>query len=224
MAADLGPADEPRTEPAPALILSDPDYLPTNGEHNRHYVIAENVRPHQTLSLVPFYQLYDRRSAVYFKRFTEAEWTEEQKARAAEAKRLAALDARSADIVKLGDEADEKAHGLTSKISYPVSYRFRPGRDARSGGFIQFQMKVRKGPLTLQATYWGDERSKLFHISVEGERIATERLDGGPIAFVERAYAIPHALTANKQTITVRFEPEPMSRAGPVYGVRLLVT
>jgi uncharacterized protein len=229
LAADLGAADEPYAGPAPALILDDPNFLPTNGQHNRLYVVSENVRPRQTLALIPFRQLHDRKSAVYFKRFTEAEWADEQKAREAEVKRLAALDARSADIVKLGDEADEKAHGLTSKISYPVSYRFRPGRDARSGGFIEFKMKARGrngngGPLALQATYWGDERRKLFHIFVDGTRIATERLDGGPIAFVEREYAIPRALSSGKRTITVRFEPEPMSRVGPVYGVRLLTS
>jgi hypothetical protein len=225
LAADLGPANAPFAGPAPVLVASvGRDGLLFAGLGPERFQILSHRPRELTLVAAPFLQLHDRNTAVYFNRFTEAEWAEEQKAREAEAKRLAALDARSADIVKLGDEADEKAHSLTSKISYPVSYRFRPGRDARSGGFIEFKMKARKGPLALQATYWGDERNKLFHIFVDGTRIATERLDGGPIAFVEREYAIPAALTANKRTVTVRFEPEPMSRVGPVYGVRLLAS
>ena len=78
------------------------------------------------------------------------------------------------------------------RISYAVSYRFRPGRDARTGGFLEFDAAVREEPLVLRATYWGGERDRVFHILVDGERIATQRLQGEhPGEFIERDYVLP---------------------------------
>lgn len=142
---------------------------------------------------------------------------------AAERERASLLDARSVDVIRLGDDADERRHGLTSGISYAVSYRFRPGRDARTGGFIEFDAAVRDEPLVLQATYWGGERDRVFHIEVDGARIATERLNGEhPGEFIEREYPLPSRTTAERDSVRVRFQPEPGHTAGPVFGCRVL--
>ena len=221
LATDLGPADK---APEPVdLTFSVDAGSETHVDDPDRLMAAMALGPLGSRVPQPFFRLVDRNTAIYFKGIPQQEWDAEQKRVADEAARMAALDARSVDIVKLGDEYDEKAHDLTSKISYPLSYRFRKGRDARDGGYFEFAMKVKPGPLSLQATYWGDERDKLFHISVDGTRIATETQDGtGPIRFIDRDYPIPPELTRGKRTITVRFEPEPRSRVTPVYGVRLL--
>ena len=137
----------------------------------------------------PFFSQYDRRTAVYFRRYTPAGWRAALAARAAEPERAAALDARSVDVIRLGVEDDERRHRLASEISYAVSYRFRPGRDARTGGFLEFDAAVRDEPLVLRATYWGGERDRVFHIEVDGRRIATQRLQGEhPGEFIECDY------------------------------------
>jgi hypothetical protein len=83
-------------------------------------------------------------------------------------------------------------------------------------------MKTRPGPLTLQATYWGEERRRRFKILVEGAVIATEQLDADhPGDFFERDYPVPLGLTQGKASILVRFAPDPDHTAGPVFGVRL---
>jgi hypothetical protein len=115
----------------------------------------------------------------------------------------------------------ERDHELTSEISYPVAYRGRQGRDARTGGFFAFRMKVRPGPLILQATYWADERGRTFHILVDGQRIATQALRPDKPVFFDVDYEIPEALTRGKQSVLVRFEPEPGNTAGPVFGCRI---
>jgi hypothetical protein len=136
---------------------------------------------------------------------------------------VATLDARSTDIMRLGDEADEKAHDLKSNISYAVVYRRRKGRDARSGGFFEFTAKTKPGPLVLQATYWGGERNRRFRILIDGEAIASVRLDGEPDGeFTVRDYPIPTALTEGKQTVRIRFDPETGFTAGPSFGVRII--
>ncbi|KAK0338936.1 hypothetical protein LTR94_036557, partial [Friedmanniomyces endolithicus] len=101
----------------------------------------------------------------------------------------------------LGEMRPERDHGLEAKLSYTTTYRGRHGRDARTDGHFQFRMKVKPGPLILQATYWGEERNRLFDILVDGQKIATQKLDADrPGEFFDVTYAIPEALTRGKST------------------------
>jgi uncharacterized protein len=220
LAGDLGPATQRWNGPDPALVggelaqgivpTAEPAVFRTRGV----------MRP--DLTLRPFAFQYDNNTAVYFRRFTEASWQEEQGKLKEQAARLKSLNEHSADVVPLGDAQAEKDHLLDSKISYPVVYRGNFGRDARSGGFFECTMKTRPGPLTLQATYWGEERDRRFSILVDGVVVASERLNGaGPTEFVEREYPLPEALTQDKATVRIRFEPEMGATAGPVFGLRL---
>jgi len=223
LAADLGPAETPYAGPAPALVGEDlpSGFLPVPGQP-QSFRTAGGARP-TDLPFKPFYAQYDRRSAVYLRRFGAAEWEQERATLAAEEIRLKAIEARSVDTLHLGEMQGERDHGLKAEISYPVVYRGRNGRDARSGGFFEFTMRTRPGPLLLRATYWGEERRRSFRILVDGTPIATERLDGdGPGEFIDRDYLLATSLTADKARITVRFEPEPGHSAGPVFGCRLL--
>jgi hypothetical protein len=103
-----------------------------------------------------------------------------------------------------------------------VAYRGRNGRDARSGGFFEFTMNVRGGPLVLQASYWGDERRRTFDILVDGIKVATQTLDAEhPGQFFDVEYPLPEAMTRGKKGVKVRFEPQDRNTAGPVFGVRL---
>jgi hypothetical protein len=223
LAADLGPADRPLANAAaPALVGADivAGFQPVAGQP-AVYRTAGLGRP-ADMEFGPFYRAYDRRSAVYFKRFTEAGWEKEKVAFAAEQARLADLARRSVDVMHLGEMQPERDHNLTSDISYPVVYRGRNGRDARSGGFFQFAMKVKPGPLVLEATYWGDERKRAFDILIDGQKIATQELEAiKPGQFIDIDYPVPEALTRGKASVIVRFQPHTGHSAGPVFGVRL---
>jgi hypothetical protein len=223
LAADLGPATASWHGEAPALVgvgLAE-RMLP----HAASTFTTDGIGRPADLVLRPFAFQHERNTAVYFRCFTEAAWTESQAAFAAEQLRLERLRARSADTVDLGDSQSEEQHGLRSKISYAVTYRGRSGRDARSGGFFECTVQAKPGPLTLQAVYWGEERERRFLISIDGELLAREQLDGdGPSDFVERDYPVPEALSAGKRTLRIRFEPEPGFSAGPAFGLRLFST
>lgn len=218
LAADLGPAKDKFTGPAPALVGNDLLATLKPTAQSAVFTTVGSGRP-ADLTLKPFYSQWEQRTAVYFKKFTDAEWTAEQARLAAEAERLRDLERRSVDIIILGNRANEREHALTSAISYGVSYRNKNGRDARSGGYFEFVSKVADADLTLRATYWGEESKRLFHIAVDGKRIASETLGFNKLGeFVERDYAIPRDLVAGKTTVKVRFEPEPGNTAGPVFG------
>jgi len=221
LAGDLGPATERWEGLAPVLVGVDlPNGIVPTSEP-AVFRTQSLVQP-TDLTLRPFTFQHDNNTAVYFRRFTDAAWRQEQVKFQAEQARLRDLDARSVDVVRLGDAAAERDHSLESKISYPVVYRGRAGRDARSGGYFECTTKARSGPLTLQATYWGEERDRRFTILIDGVVLAREQLSGASLSdFIERDYSIDEALTHGKSTLRIRFEPEKGFSAGPVFGLRL---
>jgi DUF1680 family protein len=221
MAADLGPATDQWSGPAPVLVGDELLTAMTPTAEPAVFHTHGLARP-ADLTLRPFAFQYDNNTAVYFRRFSEAGWQQELSRLEALRLRMQELDARSADVVHLGDADAEQVHQLQSKISYAVVYRGRGGRDARSGGFFECEMSTRPGPLLLQATYWGEERDRHFNILIDGALLASERLDGsGPSDFFERDYAIPEALIQGKSRIRVRFEPQSGFTAGPAFGIRI---
>jgi uncharacterized protein len=221
LAGDLGPATQRWQGPAPVLVGNDLARGIVPAAEPAVFCTQGLLHP-DDLTLRPFAFQHDNNTAIYFRRFTETEWQEEQIKFRAEQNRLRELDARSMDVVRLGDADAEREHSLESKISYPVVYRGRAGRDARSGGFFECTVKVRPGPLTLQATYWGEERDRRFSILVDGQIVASEQLSGtGPSDFIERDYFIDEALTSGKSALRIRFDPETGFSAGPVFGLRL---
>lgn len=224
LAADLGPADKPFNGLAPALVGA--NILGAFAEADKQKAVYRSVgtgRPGD-MKFTPFFAQYERRAAVYFNTYTEAEWAASEVAFRKEEARLKELAARSVDIMHLGEMQPERDHDLQSDISYPVSYRGRNGRDARTGGYFSFRMKCTNGPLVLQASYWGEERNRDFTISIDGERIARVKLDGShPGVFIDQQYPVPERLTSGKASVVVRFEPEPGHTAGPVFGVQLFI-
>lgn len=222
MAADLGPVEMEFTGVEPAMVGDDPlpAFSPIVSDRPRFRTTGV-TRPGD-LMFVPFYSQYDRRSAIYFKRFSEAGWKLEEAAFLAEQARQKDVAARSIDVMHLGEMQPERDHDLKSENSWPAAYRGRNGRDARSGGYFAFTMKVKPGPLVLQASYWGSERSRLFDILVDGVKIATQKLnEDAPGKFFDVDYPLPQTLTKGKNNIQVRFVPHDGSSAGPVFGVRL---
>jgi hypothetical protein len=221
MAADLGPAREYRDDPDPVLVGGDPlgGVAPTA---EAAVFRTQGVARPADLTLRPFAFQHDNNTAVYFRRFTEAQWRQEQADFTARQVRLQDLDARSVDVVRLGNAEAEGTHALESKISYAVVYRGRPGRDARSGGFFECTVKSMPGPLVLQAIYWGEERDRRFKIFVDGALLAAEQLDGsGPSEFIAKEYPISPGTSREKAMMRIRFEAETGFTAGPVFGLRL---
>jgi DUF1680 family protein len=222
LAGDLGRADGDWNRPDPSMVGDDPlaAFAPV-AAGDAQYATTGLIRPGD-LTFVPFYRQYDRRSAVYFRRFTAAQWQVEEAAFLAEQARQKDLAARSVDVMHLGEMQPERDHKLTSEISYPLVYRGRNGRDARTGGFFEFTMAVKPGPLVLQATYWGDERTRSFDILIDNQRIATQTLAADrPGQFFDVDYPVPAALTKGKAQVRVRFVPHDKNTAGPVFGVRM---
>jgi uncharacterized protein len=227
MAADLGAADQPWEGDAPALVGADLLAGFTAVSAGEAVYKSTGIGRPGDMIFKPFYAQYERRNAVYFNKYNDAEWATAQVAYRAEQEHLKDVAARSVDVMHLGEMQPERDHNLQSDISYPVVYRGRQGRDARTRGFFSFDMKTQRdgkemGSLILQATYWGSENNRVFDILVDGVAIAHERLTGRqPGAWVDVDYPIPLELTKGKAKITIRFDPKEGKTAGPVFGCRL---
>lgn len=223
MAADLAPASQNWDSPDPAMVGEDllGGFKAAPSVDRISYETHGVVRP-ADLTFVPFYSQYERRSAVYFKRFSEAQWKIEEVAFLADQAHQHDIAARSVDVMHLGEMQPERDHKLVSEISYPVIYRGRHGRDARAGGYFEFTLQTKPGPLVLLATYWGEERGNSFDILVDNVLLASQQLKNDkPGKFFDVEYPVPEALTKDKTSIKVRFVPHGRSTAGPVFGVRL---
>jgi hypothetical protein len=224
LAADLGPASANWNGLDPALV-SDETLLAkftASDEGSATYETHDLVRP-SDLMFVPFYRQYARSSAVYFRRFSEDAWQAEELNFVAEQKRLSDLDRQSVDVIHIGEMQPERDHNLKAQRSYPITYRGRNGRDARSGGFFEFDMLVKPAALILEVSYWGEERARDFDITVDDELLATQHLGAEhPGQFFDVEYLLPQVLTRDKQRVRVKFTPHEGNTAGPVFGVRLV--
>ncbi|MGH8252988.1 MAG: beta-L-arabinofuranosidase domain-containing protein [Steroidobacteraceae bacterium] len=223
LAADLGSAAEPWSGADPALVGESPlaKFSATDPAQGR-YQTRGAVQPSDQ-DFAPFYRQYQRRSAVYFRRYSESDWSLQAATWQAEQSRQQELHAHAVDVIALGEEQAERDHQLSSAISYPVVYRGRHGRDARAGGYIEFTLNVQPGPLQLRATYWGGERARDFDLRVDGKTIASQHLDNDhPGQFFDAVYPVEETLTNARTTIRVRIEPHAGNTAGPVFGVALV--
>jgi hypothetical protein len=223
LAADLGPADRPFDRLPPALVGADAAKAAQAVDPARHIFRLAESRP-EPLMLKPFFSRYEARTAVYFPRFTPAQWAKEETAFVATQSARAALERRTVDVIQLGEMQPERDHDFGSNHSDLLAWGGRSGRQAwwGTGNYLEFSLGVRPGPMTLQALYWGEEVDKNFAILVDGEAIATERRPGPPVkAFVTVDYPIPERLTRGKSRIRLRFETR--GSDAPVYECRLLV-
>ncbi|MBB5519805.1 glycoside hydrolase family 127 protein [Amphiplicatus metriothermophilus] len=222
LAADLGPSNAPFEQIPPALpkgggmrSLTPLDDMP--------YTYEMAGAASDSVVLKPFFNLYDRRTAVYFPQLTAAEWTEREAAFAVAQAEKTAIDVRTIDVIHLGEPDSERRHDFRTNHSDVVAFGGKNGRQAwwGVGNYIEFDMAVTPEARFLYAQYWGEEIDKAFDILVDGEKIAHETRPGPPIArFVAKTYPLPEGLFRDRKSAIVRFETK--GSDAPVYECRIL--
>ena len=224
LAADLGPADASFDGPAPALVGDEllASLEVVDDEHAR-FRSRGTGRP-DDLAFAPFFSLYERRTAVYFKRYTPAEWEAALALRESERARAAELDQRSVDVIRLGVEDDERRHRLTSAISYAVSYRFKPGtrRTDRRLRRIRRRRERMGRSSSRQPTGAESATGSFTSRSTAAGSPRRDCMANTPGSSSKGNTSLPAELLAGKQRVRVRFQPEPGHTAGPIFGCRIL--
>ena len=143
----------------------------------------------------------------------------------AELARQRELATRTVDFVLPDREQSERDHVLRGEQTSAGDFGDRKWRHTTDGGWFSWQLKVLPDQAQeLWATYWGsDGGNRVFDILVDGQKIATQRLENNkPEQFFDEVYRLPADLLKGKQTITVRFQAHPGAQAGGVFGARVM--
>jgi DUF1680 family protein len=205
LAGDMGSNDQPFDSLAPAVVSDQPQpaLLSTGALHQ--YRLGPQAQP-KDVALRPFFAQHDRRTAVYFRRFDNAQWRTEKVAWERELREQKATQARTIDVIRLGEQQPEIDHGFAEDgDSATVSHIVERGRVLRKG-FIEFDLAVAEGPMVLQVAYGGRPRNKDFRILVNGALLVRETLAGaGSNDRNVITYTVPETMTRGRSTVRVRF-------------------
>ena len=177
------------------------------------------------VTLRAHYAVYKTLYTVYMDVFTKDGWARKQAEYEAEKRRLEELRKRTCDNMRIGEMQPERDHKLrSSRASYVGRYLDRKYRDARSGGFFVFDMKVNPDrPIDLVCTWWAD-RSRVFDILVDDRKIATVHTDKLPRdKFIDIFYPIDEKLTKGKKKVRVRFQAAKGRHAARLFGCKTVL-
>ncbi len=217
LAADMGPVGDRGEEATPAFVAEEAAKALRGVEGEPHrYRLATALGG--KLDLKPYFPLYDRRTAVYFRGFTPAQWVASKDAFLAEEAARVDLIRRTVDVFHIGEPQPERDYGLEATGGYVGLFYGRHNRSLPQGETMRFGMARRPGPSVLQVTYYGLDVDRSSEIWVDGERIAIEQRPGpARPEWVEVDYPLP-ATSAGKSVIEFRA----IAGTAVVYGVRIV--
>jgi DUF1680 family protein len=173
------------------------------------------------LTMIPLYEIAEQPYSVYLDSFTPAKWQVRQAQYRAMLKERAELDARTTDILRIGEMQPERDHNLTGQNSRVGEFKGIKWRDAANGGWFEFEMKVdASAAMEIACKYWGSDRNgREFDIIIDSNIIATQTLqDNKPNEFFTVNYPIPKALTEGREAVTVRIQAKQGKLAGGIFG------
>ncbi|MGF7151208.1 hypothetical protein FHS96_004871 [Sphingomonas zeicaulis] len=218
LAADLGPAAEPFEGAGPALVAAGDAGAALTPAGGAHRFTARSALG-ESISLAPFFNQYDRRTAVYFPTFTPERWAAARDTYvAAEAERQA-LAKRTVDTVYLGEMQPERDHAFKAAESATVQLHGRSARKLKPGQSLSIDLARKSGASVLRVIYWGGDIDREIEIRVDGVLLATERRPGPKVG---KFVAVDYPLAAgNAARATVSFT----ARKGEadIYEVRMMV-
>lgn len=227
LAGDLGKKDPSQDiHGIPVLLTSD------HKVNDWVHVVSRDKLVFQTkgvgkpfdITLRPFFSVYDHYYSVYWDYFSKGDWANREVAYEAELKYKKAIEARTVDIMRLGEMQPERDHKLTSLISYVGDEESHPSRECRNGGFFAFDMKVSPGSGdSLLVSAWGGDAGRVADIFVDSTQIGTLALNKPkPNALVDRVFAIPDSLVAGRTQVRITFRSPLGKSTGSIFFVRAL--
>jgi DUF1680 family protein len=184
-----------------------------------------NVSRPEEVKLIPFNQTKDEYYSVYWDVFTPESWALQQKAYDEQRKKQQELEARTTDILRIGEMQPERDHNFSGENAITGEDHQKKWRSTENGGYLLYQMKVdANAQNTLINTYWGmDNRGRVFDILIDGIKLSTEDLNKYKESrFYDISYTIPIELTKGKQKVIIKLLPKQGNSAGPVYGSRMV--
>ena len=227
LAGVLGNTEPDPLKGVPVLVTSETDpakWLQMVDKKQLSFNTASSSRPEE-VKLIPFNQTKNEYYSVYWDVFTPETWAVQQKAYDEQKKKQQELEARTTDILRIGEMQPERDHNFVGENAITGEDHQKKFRSTENGGYLAYEMKVdANAQNTLINTYWGmDNRGRMFDIMIDGVKLDTEDLNKYKESrFYDISYTIPIELTKGKQKVTVKLLPKKDNSAGPVYGSRMV--
>ncbi|KAB4417322.1 hypothetical protein EAJ10_08590 [Bacteroides thetaiotaomicron] len=181
---------------------------------------------YQELILEPFFSIHDSRYMMYWLSMSEKEYEAYRKNMDDRERRKLLLDQRTIDVINTGEQQPEVDHSMHFENSSTGNLEGEAWRDARDGGYFEYQMAVGKEEnMSLLVRYWGNETgNRTFRILIDGQLLTEENIADRwkRKDFIDVEYPIPSTMIKGKQFITVTFRSIPGHIAGGIFNIRLL--
>jgi len=227
LAGILGNTEPDPLKGVPVFVTSETN--PNNWlqmvDKNQFSFRTVNVSKPEEVKLIPFNQTKDEYYSVYWDVFTPELWAVQQKAYDGQKKKQQELEARTTDLLRMGEMQPERDHNFSGENAITGEDHQKKWRSTENGGYLLYEMKVDvNAQNTLINTYWDmDNRGRVFDILIDGVKLSTEDLNKYKESrFYDISYTIPIELTKGKQKVTVKLLPKQGNSAGPVYGSRMV--
>ncbi|WP_428329446.1 beta-L-arabinofuranosidase domain-containing protein [Mucilaginibacter sp.] len=177
------------------------------------------------IKLIPFNRTQNEYYTVYWDVFNPSAWAVQQKAYDQQKRKQQELEARTTDILRVGEMQPERDHNFTGENIITGEDHQKKWRATDNGGYFAYDMKVDPDKQnSLINTYWGmDNRGRIFDIFVDGIKLTTEDLNQYKESkFYDITYIIPIERTKGKHKISIKLLPKTGNSAGPLYGSRVI--
>ncbi|WP_435131800.1 beta-L-arabinofuranosidase domain-containing protein [Formosa sp. A9] len=179
-------------------------------------------KKYKNLVLQPFYKIHEKRYAIYFKNETPEGLEQLQLELAEKEKSEAYLQSITLDYVAPGEQQPESDHGIKSVESNSGLNQNKHWRDASGWFSYNFKNQYFNADY-LRVTYFGLDAGRHFKILVNGEVIASPKLEGEKgNTFFDVDYKLPMHLVKQNAVLEVRFQADSGSTTAGIYGVRLI--
>ncbi|HOT98720.1 MAG TPA: glycoside hydrolase family 127 protein [bacterium] len=179
-----------------------------------------------SVTLEPFYRIHDSRYMIYWLALTNKGYRVYLDSLANIEKAALALDKRTIDLVRAGEQQPEADHALQKENSETGNNLNESWRDARDGGYFSYHMATNsETDLCLFVRYWGAEwGNRKFDIYIDEEKLTTEDNTNrwNQSLFQDVVHPIPDSMVKGKTHVRIKFQAHPGNTAGAVYAVRLL--
>jgi DUF1680 family protein len=227
LAGVLGDTEPDPLKGVPVFVTSETDpnkWLQMVDKSQLGFRTANIAQP-ADVKLIPFNQTKNEYYSVYWDVFSPDAWVVQQKAYDEARKKARELEARTTDILRVGEMQPERDHNFTGEKIITGEDHQRKWRSTNEGGFITFDMKTDANEKnTLINSYWGmDNRGRVFDILIDNVKLTTEDLNKYKESrFYDISYEIPIELTKGKNKVSIKLLPKQGNSAGPVYGIRMV--
>jgi hypothetical protein len=182
-------------------------------------------RPDDVL-LVPFLELHQERSTVYWHLMNPAEYDKATASQTAVNDKWTAVTSRAVDSVKPADLTSEAAHAAAADKSVSGTQDGKGWRYAERGGEFEYQLNTGgKDSLDLVCAYSGYDRGRKFDVFVGDQKLAINyQSPSGENPLVVETYSMPHDALAGKDKVKIRFVSgkDRNSATATVFGLALV--